>query len=87
MVKNALIGLVIVLAAGIIVSVFRGALGGSISGGSSSVVSITPIESVKPNDGLTQVLIDAVSSSMQNLELLPCLSSCNALVRVPQALL
>ncbi len=66
-IKNALIGLVIVLAAGIIVSVFRGALGGPISGGSSSVVSITPIESVKPNDGLTQVLIDAVSSFMQNI--------------------
>ena len=66
-IKNALIGLVIVLAAGFIVSVFKGALTGPATGGGSPAVSIAPIESVKPNDGLVQVLIDAVSSFMQNI--------------------
>lgn len=66
-IKNALIGLVIVLSAGVIISVFKGALGNPASGGGSAAVSLTPIESVKPNDGLTQVLIDAVSSFMQNV--------------------
>ncbi len=66
-IKNAIIGLVIVLAAGFIVSIFRGALSGPISGGSSTSISLTPIQSVKPSDGLTQVLIDAVSSFMQNI--------------------
>lgn len=66
-IKNALIGLVIVLAAAFIVSVFNGALTGAGSKSGSASVSITPIESVKPNDGLTQVLIDAISSVMQNV--------------------
>lgn len=66
-IKNALIGLIIVLAAAFIVSVFKGALTGPATGGSSGALSIAPIESVKPNDGLVQVLIDAVSSFMQNI--------------------
>lgn len=66
-IKNALIGLVIVLSAGVIVSLFRGALNGAGSSGGSSAISIAPIESVKPTGGLTQVLIDAVSGFMQNI--------------------
>lgn len=66
-IKNALLGLVIVLAAGIIVSFFRGALNSSTAGGNSAAISITPIESIKPSGGLTQVLIDAVSGFMQNI--------------------
>ncbi len=66
-IKNALIGLVIVLAASFIVSFFNGALTGSATGGGGPPVAISQIESVKPNDGLTQVLIDAVSSFMQNI--------------------
>lgn len=66
-IKNAVLGLVIVLSAAFIVSVFKGALTGPTSSGSLSAVAITPIQSVKPNDGLTQVLIDAVSSFMQNI--------------------
>ncbi|MBI3887876.1 hypothetical protein HY310_02305 [Candidatus Microgenomates bacterium] len=66
-IKNALIGLVIVLGASLIVSLFNGALNSTATGGSSPAVSITPIESVKPTGGLTQVLIDAVSGFMQNI--------------------
>ncbi len=66
-IKNALIGLVIVLAAGFIISFFNGALTGTTSGGGAPPVSLSQIESVKPSDGLTQVLIDAVSSFMQNI--------------------
>ncbi len=66
-IKNALIGLVIVLGASLIVSLFNGALNSSTTGGNSPAVSINPIESAKPADGLTQVLIDAVSGFMQNI--------------------
>ena len=65
-IKNALIGMVLVLGASLIVSLFRGAINSSISG-SSPAISISPIESAKPTDGLTQVLIDAVSGFMQNI--------------------
>lgn len=66
-IKNALLGLVIVMAASVIVSIFKGALNSPSSGGSMSAVSIAPLDSVKPSDGLTQVLIDAVSGFMQNI--------------------
>lgn len=65
-IKNALLGLTIVLAASLIVSIFRGALN-PISSGSGANVSIPPLESVEPTGGLTQVLIDAVSGFMQNI--------------------
>jgi len=57
----------IVLAASFIVSIFQGAFKWLLSKWRSATVSLAPIESVKPNDGLTQVLIDAVSSFMQNI--------------------
>lgn len=66
-IRNALIGLVIVLGASFVVSLFSGALNGTVAGGGSPPIAIAPIESIKPNDGLTQVLIDAVSSFMQNI--------------------
>ncbi|MCL4386838.1 pilin [Patescibacteria group bacterium] len=66
-IRNALIGLVVVLAAGAIVSVFRGALTSPTSGTNTSAINISAVNSVKPSDGLTQVLIDAVSGFMQNI--------------------
>ncbi len=66
-VRNALVGLVIVLAAGMIVSVFRNALSPSSNPGSASPVNISQIETTTPTGGLTQVLIDAVSGFMQNI--------------------
>lgn len=66
-IKNAVIGLVIVLGAGMIVSVYRNALTGSAGGTSTSAVNITPLDSTPPTGGLTQVLIDAVTGFMQNI--------------------
>ena len=66
-IKNALIGLVMVIGASLLVSIFQGALNSSTASGSTPAISITQIESTKPADGLTQVLIDAVSGFMQNI--------------------
>lgn len=66
-IRNALIGLVIVLAAGVIVSTLTSALTLQSISTSSGAINITPIESVEPSGGLTQVLIDAVSGFMQNI--------------------
>lgn len=65
-IRNALLGLVIVLGSGLLISLFQGAVNPTTSGGAASV-PIAQIETVKPNDGLTQVLIDAISGFMQNL--------------------
>ncbi len=65
-IKNALLGLLIVLSASFIIGVFNQAYNGS-SGGGSQTVNIPQIESVKPADGLTQVLLDAITGVLQNL--------------------
>ena len=66
-IRSALIGLVIVLAARVIMSGFQNAWTTSSSATSSGAISMLPITTVKPADGLTQVLIDAVSAFMQNI--------------------
>lgn len=66
-IRNALIGLVVIIASALIVSVFRNALNSTPGVGTGSSVSITPINTVAPSDGLTQVLIDAVTSFIQNV--------------------
>ncbi len=66
-IKNAVIGLVIVLAAGTIVSLFKTALNSASPSGSTAAIALSQIESVKPSEGLTQVLIDAISGFMQNI--------------------
>jgi hypothetical protein len=66
-IKNALIGLVVIIASGLIVSVFSNALKVAPGVGTGSSVSITPINTAAPSDGLTQVLIDAVTSFIQNI--------------------
>ncbi len=66
-IRNALIGLVIVLGAGVIVSVLNNSFNQTATTTTTSAINIVPITSVKPSDGLTQVLIDAISSFMQNV--------------------
>lgn len=66
-IKNALIGLVIVLSASFIVSFFQNALTSSSTNGTAPAISVMQIETVKPTGGLTQVLIDAVSGFIQNI--------------------
>lgn len=66
-IRNALIGLVLVLAANGIVSLLQGALVGNSNSATVANLPLTQIESVKPADGLTQVLIDAVNGFIQNI--------------------
>lgn len=66
-IRNALLGLVLVIAANGIVSLLQGALVGNGDAGTITNLPLTQIESVKPNEGLTQVLIDAVNGFIQNI--------------------
>lgn len=64
-IRNALIGLVVVLAAGVLVSILTNSISSSSTGATTSAVPIQAIESVKPADGLTVVLTDAISGVVQ----------------------
>ena len=66
-IRNALIGLVVVLASGALVSLLTGALVGDPGSTSTITLPLTQIESVKPADGLAQVLLDAVNGFLQNI--------------------
>jgi len=66
-IRNALVGLVLVLSANVIISVFQGAFNPTSSSGTGSSLEIVAIETIEPSDGLTQVLIDAVSGFIQNI--------------------
>ena len=66
-IKNALIGLVLILAASTIISVFQNALTNPSANTNTGAVTLTPLESAEPTGGLTQVLIDAVTGFMQNI--------------------
>ncbi len=66
-IRNALIGLVIVLASSALVSLLAGALVGNGATTATDTLPIAQIESVKPTSGLTQVLIDAVTGFIQNI--------------------
>lgn len=66
-IRDALVGLVIVLAAGTIVSTFQGTLSSSTPTSMTNAIPVSQITTVAPRNGLTQVLIDAVSGFMQNI--------------------
>lgn len=66
-IRNALIGLILVLSASSIVSLLQGALIGDVGNGTVANLPVTQIESVAPSEGLTQVLIDAVNGFIQNV--------------------
>lgn len=66
-IKNALIGLTVVLSATAISSVFESALSPESSSSSGSGIDIVSIETVEPSEGLTQVLIDAIGGFIQNI--------------------
>lgn len=66
-IRNALLGLVLVIAANGIVSLLQGALVGNSDSSTITNLPLTQIESVAPNEGLTQVLIDAVNGFIQNI--------------------
>ena len=66
-IRNALIGLVIVLSAGLISSVLNTAFTTPTIGTTTSQIQLKPIEPVTPSNGLTQVLIDAVAGFLQTI--------------------
>ncbi len=66
-IRNALIGLVLILGAGVIISTFQNALNNPSSSNNAGAVDLTPLISTTPSGGLTQVLIDAVTGFMQNI--------------------
>ncbi len=66
-IRNAIVGLVIVLGASLLVSILSNSFNQVSPSTTSGVINISQIETVKPADGLTQVLIDAVSGFMQNI--------------------
>ena len=66
-IRNAILGLVMVIGASILVSIFNNALMVNISSNNNSTIDLNTIETVAPSDGLTQVLIDSISALMQNI--------------------
>ena len=66
-IRNALIGLVIVIAAAFLSNFLNGALTQSSSGGSATALSLSPIEPVQQAGTLTQILLDAISGFLQNI--------------------
>ncbi|MDO8618593.1 MAG: hypothetical protein Q7R49_01455 [Candidatus Daviesbacteria bacterium] len=66
-IRNALIGLVIVISATVFSSLLSNAFDTPNGNTSSAQLSLSPIVTVKPADGLTQVLIDAIAGFLQNI--------------------
>lgn len=66
-IRNALIGLTLVLAANVVTSVFKNSLNDGTDSGSGTSIEMVTIDTVEPSDGLTQVLIDAVAGFIQNI--------------------
>ena len=66
-IRNALIGLCLVIAAGFIISLFSNALISSSQPSDTSTLNLTPVNSATPNSGLTQLLIDAVGGFIRNI--------------------
>lgn len=66
-IRNALIGLVLILSANTFVGILQNALTTPSIPVSSSELTLTPIEPVEPAGGLTQVLMDAIGSLLQNI--------------------
>ena len=66
-IRNALVGLTLVLAANLVTSVFQHALNSQTTSGNGTPIEMVTIQTVEPSDGLTQVLIDAVASFIQNI--------------------
>lgn len=66
-IRNALIGLVLVLSANSISSILYSSFTTSTIPNSVSGIALAPIEPVEPEGGLTQVLMDAIGSLLQNI--------------------
>lgn len=66
-IKNAVIGLILVLSANTFVSILNTALNTPSISGTAGELALAPIEPLAPEGGLTQVLMDAIGSLLQNI--------------------
>ncbi len=66
-IRNTLIGLVLILGSGILLSVLQTALTTPSAPGTAQTLALKPIAPAAPADGLTQVLIDAVVGFLQTI--------------------
>ena len=66
-IRNALIGLVVVIGAGLVSSLLSNAFTTPSVGSSASQIQLQPIVPATPSNGLAQVLIDAVNGFLQNI--------------------
>lgn len=66
-IRNALIGLVIVIGASVFSSLLNNAMVEPSSGTTSTVIQLTPIEPAVQTGTLTQILLDSVSGFLQNI--------------------
>ncbi len=66
-IKNAMIGLVLVVAAAAFSSFLNTTWTNPTNSTTAGAININPISTVTPSDGLTQVLIDAIAGFLQNI--------------------
>ena len=66
-IRNALLGLILVLSAAIISSVLNNSFTTPSASFSQTQINLKPIEPTTPSNGLTQVLLDAIAGFMQNI--------------------
>ena len=66
-IKNALIGLVVVIAAAAIASLLNNAMMDPSSGSTATTIELAPIQPTEETGSLTQILLDAVSGFLQNI--------------------
>lgn len=66
-IRNSIIGLVIILSATVFQSLLMSSFTIPNGNTTASQINLTPIEPVTPNNGLTQVLLDAISGFLQTI--------------------
>lgn len=66
-IRNALIGLVIVIGALVFSSLLNNAFNTPSANTSSAQLELAPIQPTEPSEGLTQVLLDAIAGFLQNI--------------------
>ncbi len=66
-IKNALVGLVIVIGAAVFASILNSAMTEPAANATSTAINLTPIVPAASNNSLTQIILDAVSGFMQNI--------------------
>lgn len=65
--RNALIGLTLILGAAVVQSILSSAFSNPAPNATSTAISLTPIQPTTPSGGLTQVLLDAIAGFLQNI--------------------